>query len=514
MPTEDGLVVLIQIYDTSITEHDHDCDGVIDSLDPDVDKNGIVAMKDSVTIKKGEAVYIDVLANDSDVDVGGYIDKDTLVIFTQTLHGTLHVINGKVYYLPNASYIGEDRFTYVVKDNDGMRSKPTSVIIYITELNRPPAAQDKFVKTKEDTPLSIKLLGSDIDHDTLIYIVIGKPLHGRLSGTAPNLTYIPEANYHGTDSFTFKVNDGELDSLLAKVRIKVIPINDNPIANDDNISTNEKVSISIKPLLNDIDTDGNSSKLQIVSISQPHYGIALLEGNNVYYTPKSDSAKQDALTYTIEDEDGGRDTAIIKIHILSINDAPIAFNQTIETNEEQVISFELSGTDPDGDDINYTLVYTQYVPEHGTISGDVPNLLYMPNTNYVGEDYIVFQVDDGELESSMAVVKIIVHPLNDPPVAIAGDDVIVKRGDNVVLDGSESYDVDGNISTYEWREGNITLSTQEHFSHIFYDEGVHTVTLTVTDDQNATDSDEKIITINPCCEGCNYPDPTQTNPYN
>jgi len=92
--------------------------------------------------------------------------------------------------------------------------------------------------------------------------------------------------------------------------------------------------------------------------------------------------------------------------------------------------------------------------------------------------------------------------------------VIVKRGDNVMLDGSESYDVDGNISTYEWREGNITLSTQEHFSHIFYDEGVHRITLTVTDDQNATDSDEKIITINPCCEGCNYPDPTQTNPYN
>jgi len=514
MPTEDSLVVLIQIYDTYITEHDHDCDGIIDSLDTDVDKNGIVVVKDSVHIQKGEAVYIDVLANDSDVDVGGYIDKDTLVIFNQPLHGTLHVVNGKVYYLPDNQYIGEDKFTYVVKDNEGMRSKPTSVSIHIKELNRAPIAQGKSLKTKEDTPVSIRLIGSDIDHDSLTYKVIDKPSHGILLGTAPHLRYTPKANFFGKDSFTFKVYDGKLNSLLAKVIIQVLPVNDNPIANDDNISTNEGKLVSLKPLVNDIDTDGNTSKLRIVSITQPHYGIALLEGNGVHYTPKSNSATLDTLTYTIEDEDGGKDTATIKVNIISKNDAPIANEMTIETNEDQAISFELSGTDPDGDNINYTLVYTQYVPEHGAISGNVPNLIYTPDANYTGEDYIVFQVDDGELESFMAVVKIIVHPLNDPPIAIAGDDVMAKRGDSIVLDGSASYDVDGNITSYEWKEENVILSTEEFFSHVFYDEGVHTVTLTVTDEHNTTDSDEKIITINPCCEGCNYPDPTQTNPFN
>ena len=111
-------------------------------------------------------------------------------------------------------------------------------------------------------------------------------------------------------------------------------------------------------------------------------------------------------------------------------------------------------------------------------------------------------------------MKIVVHPLNDPPVADAGDDVIAKRGDTIILDASKSYDLDGNITSYEWKEGNVTLSSDENVSYVFYDEGVHSVTLTVTDDDNATDSDEKIITIKPCCKGCVYPDPTDTNPFN
>lgn len=472
--------------------------------------------EDKIVINKGTKVTIDVLANDSDSD--GTLNEDSITIVSMPLHGMVEIVDGKIVYTPDEAYTGEDSFSYRVQDNDGLDTE--EVMVYVTVKgqtpsmpNKKPLAQAQTLKTPEDTNLSIVLVGSDEDNDTLSYSVVSQPTHGTLSGTAPNLVYTPYANYNGNDSFMFKVNDGTVDSVEASVSIVVTPVNNAPIAVDDNTTTQEKKPVSIQPLLNDYDVDGNMSKLRVISITKPQFGEILLDHNNVYYSPKSKNATLDSLTYTISDEYNATSTATITIRIFSKNDAPIALNQTIETNEEQAISFELNGTDPDGDAINYTRVYTQYVPEHGTISGNAPKLIYTPNANYTGDDYVVFKVDDGKLESSIAVVTIIVHPLNDPPIAIAGEDLTIKRGDTVVLDGSKSYDVDGNITSYEWKEGSEVLSTDENFSKVFYDEGIHKLTLTVTDDKNATDSDEKIITINSCCDGCVYPDPTQTNPY-
>ena len=60
--------------------------------------------------------------------------------------------------------------------------------------------------------------------------MVTRPAHGTLSGTAPNLTYTPAANYNGPDSFTFTVNDGTVDSAAATVSITVTPVNDAPVA--------------------------------------------------------------------------------------------------------------------------------------------------------------------------------------------------------------------------------------------------------------------------------------------
>jgi len=569
-----------------------------------------VAFDQNITIENLSEVLVD---EDGNVSIAlRAVDEDndllTYTILTYPTHGHLVGTAPLLAYIPDPNYTGEDQFTFQVNDGT-VDSQVATIRVVIASVNDAPVAHEQNLTTSEDTPLSLILTGSDEENDTLTYTVTTTPSHGTLSGTAPTLTYSPEADYAGSDSIVFKVNDGTVDSAEATVSIIVTPVNDAPIAHDDNASTDEDTNVtidvlsndgdsdgtlnaaslhiitapahgtatimdgaisyspeanyygadrftytvkddeglrsneacvnilidsvndlpianddstttdeglivSLEPLLNDRDTDGNSSKLHMVSITQPHYGIALLEGNAVHYTPKSDSASQDTLTYIMEDEDGGRATATITITIVLYNDAPIAHGQTIETNEDQAISFELNGTDPDGDDINYTLLYTEYVPEHGILSGEAPRLTYTPNANFTGEDYIVFKVDDGQLESEIAVVKILIHPLNDPPTAIAGGDASGIRGDSFVLDGSQSYDVDGNITAYEWREGNITLSTEEKFSQKFYDEGVHTITLTVTDDHNTTDSDEKIITIDPCCKGCIYPDPTETNPFN
>ncbi len=123
-------------------------------------------------------------------------------------------------------------------------------------------------------------------------------------------------------------------------------------------------------------------------------------------------------------------------------------------------------------------------------------------------------MNDGEYESYVAVVTIVVNPLNDPPVADAGEDYTGIRGDTIIFDASQSYDIDGEIISYEWRRGNEVISTEKIFEMQILEEGIDSVTLTVTDNQNASASDVKLITLNPCCEGCEYPDPTNTNPFN
>ena len=97
------------------------------------------------------------------------------------------------------------------------------VLLSISAISAGPA-EGEGVMTEEDTPVSITLIGNDPDGDALTYNVATGPSHGRLSGTAPKLTYTPEPNFNGTDSFTFVINDGTVDSLnTATVSINVTP---------------------------------------------------------------------------------------------------------------------------------------------------------------------------------------------------------------------------------------------------------------------------------------------------
>jgi hypothetical protein len=81
------------------------------------------------------------------------------------------------------------------------------------------------VNTNEDNAVSITLTATDIEGDPLTYSIVGSPTHGTLSGSAPTLTYTPDTDYNGPDSFTFKANDGILDSNTATVTIIVEPVN-------------------------------------------------------------------------------------------------------------------------------------------------------------------------------------------------------------------------------------------------------------------------------------------------
>jgi hypothetical protein len=156
----------------------------------------------------------------------------TFAVTVNPAHGTLSGTAPSLTYTPTANYAGADSFSFTVNDGK-LTSAPAVVEITVTPVNDAPLAAAQSVSTPVDTALIVKLSGTDADGDALTYTVVANPTHGALSGTAPTLTYTPAAGYTGSDSFTFKVNDGTVDSAAATVSITVNPAGPTTVFSDD-----------------------------------------------------------------------------------------------------------------------------------------------------------------------------------------------------------------------------------------------------------------------------------------
>ena len=140
--------------------------------------------------------------------VGLDADGDPLMysVLAGPAHGTLSGTAPSLTYVPEPNFHGADLFTYSVSDGT-MDSSPVTVRLKIVPVNDPPQAPSLSLETSEATPLPLPLPETDIDGDKLRYTVLTKPAHGKLQGTAPNLTFVPPAGGYGQDSFTYRVHD-------------------------------------------------------------------------------------------------------------------------------------------------------------------------------------------------------------------------------------------------------------------------------------------------------------------
>jgi hypothetical protein len=158
-------------------------------------------------------------------------------------HGTLSGTAPNLTYTPNPDFNGQDSFTFKV--NDGSTdSTEARVSITVEPVQDAPVADAQAVTTAEDTAVAITLSGSDADNDPISYMLLSTPSHGTLTGTAPNLTYTPDPDFNGQDSFTFKVNDGSDDSTEARVSITVEPVQDAPVADAQAVTTAEDTAVA------------------------------------------------------------------------------------------------------------------------------------------------------------------------------------------------------------------------------------------------------------------------------
>lgn len=271
----------------------------------------------------------------------------------------------------------------------------TAIIMFLVgTANSPPIAEPATVTAKEDAPKQITLTGSDEDGYQLTYSVVTPPVHGKLSGTAPNLTYSPVTNFHGSDSFTFKVNDGELDSETAAVTINVKPVNDQPKANDDTLTTREDEPVSTVDVLAN-DTDPDNDTLMVVNATQGKNGsVRIGTDSTLAYTPDRNFSGTDTFTYTLSDGKGGTDTAAVNVTVEPVNDPPSITSEPVETTRVWAkYTYDVEARDPDpGDSLLYSL---EGGPEGMTIDEETGLIEWMPTSAQAGKYDLTVKVLDG-----------------------------------------------------------------------------------------------------------------------
>ncbi len=269
-------------------------------------------------------------------------------------------------------------------------------------INTPPKAQSQIITLDEDTKKDITLKATDEDNDTIGYRVSKQPKHGKLKGKAPKLTYIPDPDYNGKDSFSFIANDGSDDSNETAIELNINPVNDAPVAKDDKVSLDEDHNITIDVLANDSDVD-EADKLTITSITTPQNAKATILNNKIIYQPNPNYNGKDSFSYTIQDKAGAKATASVDIDIAPVNDAPVAKEQNISTDEDTQKDITLKATDVDNDNLTYKIT-TQ--PKHGKLKGKAPKLTYIPDPDYNGKDSFSFIANDGKINSKSAKINI------------------------------------------------------------------------------------------------------------
>ncbi|WPU66948.1 tandem-95 repeat protein [Peredibacter starrii] len=368
-------------------------------------------------------------------------------------------------YTPNLNANGTDTFTY--RANDGLVDSTglATITINITPVNDAPTlGATQSVSTNEDTALSITLnAGADVEGTTLTYVKLTNPTDGTLTctgGTSRACTYTPNANFNGTDTFTYNVSDGALSSTTATVTITVTPINDPPVPGaNQSVAVTEDTPASFT-INAGSDIDVPAQTLSYILITAPTKGTlsnCIVTGSYTTdrvcdYTPNANVNGTDTLTYKVYDSLlESTTTATITFNIAAVNDAPtVAATQSVTTAEDTALNITLNaGTDIEGNTLTYVKLTD---PANGTLTctgGTSRACTYTPNANFNGTDTFTYRVNDGSANSNTATVTITVTPVNDPPVMAANQTFTTNDNTNLAITLSPATDIDGGALTYK-----------------------------------------------------------------
>jgi ELWxxDGT repeat protein/VCBS repeat-containing protein len=500
------------------------------SLESTVATVSITVNNDQVPVADDDSyqVYEDTILNVEIAD--GVLDNDTdpnddgltTILLSDPLHGNLTLNdNGSFSYTPDTDYVGNDSFTYQATDGV-LVSNTATVTIEVLNDDAPLAGGDVYSVEENDT-LTISEPGvldndSDPNDAPLTAIWLDGPANGSINlNDDGSFTYVPNPDYVGEDSFTYKANNGSIDSNSATVAITVTPgPNQAPTGIDDayDVDKNTELVVSEEDGVLDNDTDLDDEPLTANILSMPTNGTLEFENDGSFiYTPTTDFIGIDTFTYWANDGLANSATTTV---LITVGGGPNTAPIVVDDNYDVLIDGTLSVTpnfgilnndsDPEGNNLAAT---NTMPPSHGTLTL-LPDgsFVYTPTSGYEGTDSFTYLVDDGELLSDEATVSITISDsANQPPTALDDAYNVDEDGTLNINDATGVLDNDTDdkndpldaILLSDPSDGTLTLNQDGSFTYTPDSDFSGTDSFTYKASDGWADSEETtvVITVNP-----------------
>ncbi len=363
-----------------------------------------------------------------------------------TLGGVVVNADGSFTYTPANGLTGSDSFQYRL--SDGALTATATVTLNVHATNTAPTASNVSYTAQHDRTLTVSAAGGlvghsfDADGDLLTASLVGSTTaHGTLAINGDgSLTYAPNGQYTGTDTFQYRVNDGQADSNTATVTLNVVDASA-PVANAVSFDVVHNRALTLAPSVlakNATDADGDTLTGAPVAGTGPSHGQLTTNADGSYtYTPTTGFVGTDTFQATASDGIQTSAPATVTINVIdnpptANDDAFTALQNTTLTVSSASVLF--NDTDPDSDPLTAQLVTGA---QHGTATLNANGTFsYTPNSSYLGTDTFTYQASDGWLTSSPATVTITVVASNSAPVAV-NDSYSMAHGQPFSVDATQ-----------------------------------------------------------------------------
>ncbi|HRA47008.1 MAG TPA: cadherin-like domain-containing protein, partial [Thermomicrobiales bacterium] len=371
------------------------------------------------------------------------------------------------------------------------------------------ATNDEFLVGINSPGSVLDVLSNDTDPegDTLQVQIEQTPEHGEVAVDAlQSITYTPDADFHGRDTFTYTIVDGGGLASSATVVIEVQAANQAPVAVADATTIDEDTTTTLPLLDNDTDPDGDA--LAIIAISGAIFGTATLQPNGtLIYQPIPDAFGIEYLTYIVSDGLGGTAQGTVQITVNSINDAPVAADDTAVTGTDVGVLIPVQANDRDADGDYLSPAIVQPAP-FGLASVTLAGAIwYQPAAGFHGEVSFRYSITDWAGAAAEAQVTMAIGEPNSPPIAKNDRVKVVPNIASIVDPLKNDHDDDGDmlvvVSVSEPKHGSAQVINgqivytpktgylgSDSFTYSIIDQGgvtaTATIRLTVTVEPTAT----------------------------
>ncbi|EOC1819866.1 tandem-95 repeat protein [Vibrio parahaemolyticus] len=443
-------------------------------------------------------------------------DSDSALNFSVSGNSNVLVSieNGIATISPTADWNGSETLTFTATDPSG---ESISQTVNFTVAPVADIVADKTTVV-EDTPTIIKVLGNDTfegDDKVVSLDTNNGPANGTVSVNPDgSVTYTPNDNYHGTDSFTYIVTSGGV-SESTTVSVDVTPVNDAPVAKDDIATTQEDTAVTIDVLPNDSDVDGDKLSIESVSVPKEQGTVEVVDGKLVF-TPAESFNGDAEITYTVTD---GQltDEAKVTVTVNPVNDAPTIKVDAVESLTEDAVSIDtvvatLTVRDTDTPEDQLTVSLENNSNGHFVLVGNEVKLT-QAGVDAVNNDELNLKdltisasVSDGVNPTASDSDSLIVNRVNDAPTAenAIADQVLSEDFASYTIDLNDAFkDSDSALNFSVSGNSNVLVSIENGIATISPTadwNGSETLTFTATDPSGESISQTVNFTVAPVAD--------------